>query len=176
MIMNINIKQEIEDIDIEIFFHRPCSLICLIHCYEKSCLLSCRAWHCIKPMVLLFPRSQRSFNPHTISPCPLQIFSRYLIAFAQCHSHNIPLMSCRIWTMTKLLFKMSFSYPRHSIVIFCSKHAPPYSITIILHHRCKEWTETMMNTLWSKVITTNIKNNFGLNFREVRYLGHLCCV
>jgi hypothetical protein len=32
MIMNINMKQEIEDIDIETFLHHPCSLICLIHC------------------------------------------------------------------------------------------------------------------------------------------------
>jgi hypothetical protein len=143
---------------------------------KKSCFLNCRAWHCIKPMVLLFLRSQRSFNPHTISPWPSQIFSQYLIAFAQCHSHNILLMSCRIWTMTKLLFKMSFSYPQHSTVILCSKHAPPHPITITLHHRCKEWTKTMMNMLWSKVITTNMKNNFGLNFREVRYLGHLHCV
>jgi hypothetical protein len=131
--------------------------------------------HDIKLMVVLFPHNQRSFNPHTISPCPSQIFSRDSIAFAQCHSHNILLISCRIWTMTKLLFKMSFSYPRHSTVIFCSKHAPPYLITITLHHRCKEWTKTMMNMLWSKVITTNIKNNFGLNLREVRYLGHWRC-
>jgi hypothetical protein len=27
---------------------------------------------------------------------------------------------------------------------------------------------------WSKVITTNIKNNFGLSFRKVHCLGHLC--
>jgi hypothetical protein len=29
---------------------------------------------------------------------------------------------------------------------------------------------------WSKVITTNIKNNFGLSFKKVRCLGHLRCV
>jgi hypothetical protein len=27
--------------------------------------------------------------------------------------------------------------------------------------------------VWLKVITTTIKNSFGLNFRNVRYLGHL---
>ncbi len=26
---------------------------------------------------------------------------------------------------------------------------------------------------WCKVITINIKTNYGLNFRKVRYLGHL---
>jgi hypothetical protein len=26
---------------------------------------------------------------------------------------------------------------------------------------------------WCKVITTNIKNSFGLNFRKIHYLGHL---
>ncbi len=28
----------------------------------------------------------------------------------------------------------------------------------------------------SKVITTNIKNSFGFNFKKVHYLGHLHCV
>ncbi len=175
MIMNINMKQEIEDIDIETFLHHPCSLICLIHCQEKNCLLSCRTPHCIKPMVLLFPRSQCSLDPHTISPCPSQMFNWQLIAFAQCHSHNILLMSCIIWTMTKLLFMMFFlSTTFNSDILF--QTCPPYPIIITLCHRCKAWIETMMNMLQSKVITTNIKNSFGLNFREVHYLGHLCCV
>ncbi len=30
--------------------------------------------------------------------------------------------------------------------------------------------------VWCKVITTNIKNSFGQNFRKTRCLGHLCCV
>jgi hypothetical protein len=30
--------------------------------------------------------------------------------------------------------------------------------------------------VWCKVITTNIKNSFGLNFRKVCCLGHLLCV
>ncbi len=30
--------------------------------------------------------------------------------------------------------------------------------------------------VWNKVITTNIKINFGLNFRKARCLGHLCYV
>jgi hypothetical protein len=29
---------------------------------------------------------------------------------------------------------------------------------------------------WSKVITTNIKNIFGLNFKKAHCLGHLHCV
>ncbi len=29
---------------------------------------------------------------------------------------------------------------------------------------------------WCKVITTNIKNNFGLNFKKVHCLGHLQCL
>ncbi len=29
---------------------------------------------------------------------------------------------------------------------------------------------------WSKVITANIKNSFGLSFRELHCLGHLCYV
>jgi hypothetical protein len=29
---------------------------------------------------------------------------------------------------------------------------------------------------WSKVITTNIKNSFGLSFRKLHCLGHLCYV
>jgi hypothetical protein len=29
---------------------------------------------------------------------------------------------------------------------------------------------------WCKVIATNIKNNFGLNFKKTCCLGHLCCV
>ncbi len=29
---------------------------------------------------------------------------------------------------------------------------------------------------WSKVITTNIKNNFGFSFKKVHCLGHLWCV
>ncbi len=29
---------------------------------------------------------------------------------------------------------------------------------------------------WCKVITTHIKNNFGLNFRKARCLGHLWCL
>jgi hypothetical protein len=39
-IMKINMKQEIENIDIETFFHRPCSLICLVHYQEKNCSLA----------------------------------------------------------------------------------------------------------------------------------------
>jgi hypothetical protein len=29
---------------------------------------------------------------------------------------------------------------------------------------------------WSKVITTNIENNFGFGSKKVQCLGHLCCV
>jgi len=29
---------------------------------------------------------------------------------------------------------------------------------------------------WSKVITTNIKNNFGFSFKKIHYLDHLHCV
>jgi hypothetical protein len=29
---------------------------------------------------------------------------------------------------------------------------------------------------WLKVMITNIKNNFGFNFKKVRRLGHLHCV
>ncbi len=29
---------------------------------------------------------------------------------------------------------------------------------------------------WCKVITTNIKNNYGLSFKKTCCLGHLCCV
>ncbi len=29
---------------------------------------------------------------------------------------------------------------------------------------------------WCKVIMTNIKNNFGLKFRKIYWLGHLHCV
>jgi hypothetical protein len=29
---------------------------------------------------------------------------------------------------------------------------------------------------WCKVITTNIKNSFGLTFKKIHCLGHLCCV
>jgi hypothetical protein len=30
--------------------------------------------------------------------------------------------------------------------------------------------------VWWKVITTNIKNSFGLSFQKTHYLGHLHCV
>jgi hypothetical protein len=30
--------------------------------------------------------------------------------------------------------------------------------------------------VWCKVVTTNIKNSFGLNFKKVCCLGHLLCV
>ncbi len=30
--------------------------------------------------------------------------------------------------------------------------------------------------IWSKAITSNIKNNFGFNIKKVCYLGHLCYV
>jgi hypothetical protein len=85
------------------------------------------------------------------------------------------LTSYKIWTMTRLLFSVSFFYQWHSMKTFCLK-CLPWPKIIISHHRNKEWIESTMamsGLMWSQPISRII---LAWVFRKVHCLGHLHCM
>ncbi len=77
--------------------------------------------------------------------------------------------------MTRLLFSVSFFLPMtFNENIFLEM--PLLTKNNYCSSQIQRMDRKYNGHVWSKVITTNIKNNFGLNFRKVHCLGHLHCV
>jgi len=53
---------------------------------------------------------------------------------------------------------------------------PPIFLTIHKLSQMQGMDKKYDGHAWCKVITTNIKNNFGFSFKKAHCLGHLCCV
>jgi hypothetical protein len=47
---------------------------------------------------------------------------------------------------------------------------------LMAFQKCRAWIKKNDGHAWCKVITTNIKNSFGLNFRKMFCLGNFYCV
>jgi hypothetical protein len=70
--------------------------------------------------------------------------------------------NCKIWIMTRYLFKKS-----NSCQLLSTIHNPP---------QMQDMDKKYNRHAWCKLVTTSIKNSFGLGFRKACCLGHLQCV
>ncbi len=84
-------------------------------------------------------------------------------------------MSCEIWIITKIPFqKVHFLLTAFDgNVIF---ELPFVVSTMHRPLQMQGMDRKYDGHAWSKVITTNIKNNFDLGFKKARCLGHLWCL
>jgi hypothetical protein len=83
-------------------------------------------------------------------------------------------MNYEIWIITIYLFKKFNSSQLHSMEMSFLNCHMCFQLRICLC-KCKAWIENMMATLGAR-LSTNIKNNFGLNFKKARCMGHLQCL
>ncbi len=77
--------------------------------------------------------------------------------------------------MIRFLFKKFNSYQLHSMGMSCLNYNQFFSIIHRPSHM-QSMDRKYNGHAWCKVITTKIKNKFGLNFKKARCLGHLHCV
>jgi len=99
-------------------------------------------------------------------------FSLWFLAYVQwCFRDRVP-TSCGIWIITKYLFK-KLSTIFDGDVLF---ELLPLFPNVHDFSKMQGMDKKNDGHAWCKVITTNIKNSFGLNFRKMFCLGNFYCV